>query len=72
MCYDIPQDACSGDPSLLSNGLLYLRWIQAAISWPVFRTHASEWGLAVMERRVWKFPEQVSAPMQVCILYYIY
>ena len=66
MCNSIPQSECSGDPSLLSNGLLYLRWLQAAVSWPVFRTHASEWGLSVMERRVWVFPEPVTGAMQVC------
>ena len=56
MCNSINQTECSGDPTLDSNGLLYLRWLQAAVTWPVLRTHASEWGLAVMERRVWHFP----------------
>lgn len=65
MCNNIPQEQCSGDPNILANGLLYLRWLQAAVTWPVFRTHASEWGLAVMERRVLKFPALVSGSMQV-------
>jgi alpha-glucosidase (family GH31 glycosyl hydrolase) len=56
MCYHINQTECSGDPSLPSNGLLYLRWIQAGAVFPILRTHASEWNLAVMERRVWKYP----------------
>jgi alpha-glucosidase len=63
MCQSIPQANCSGDPTLLSNGLLYLRWLQAGVSLPVLRTHASEWGLPVMERRVWKFPSIVSTHM---------
>jgi hypothetical protein len=71
MCNNIPQAQCSGDPGILANGILYLRWLQAAVSWPVFRTHASEWGLAVMERRVWVFPAIVSGAMQVCYLVYV-
>lgn len=65
MCNSIPQAECSGDPAIPANGYLYLRWLQAAASWPVFRTHASEWGLSVMERRVWAFPEPASGAMQV-------
>lgn len=60
MCQSLNQTSCSGDPTLLSNGLLYLRWLQAGITLPILRTHASEWGLSVMERRVWRFPASVS------------
>jgi len=67
MCQSIPQANCSGDPTLLSNGLLYLRWIQAGVSLPVLRTHASTWGLPVMERRVWKFPDIVSQHMMTAL-----
>lgn len=57
MCNSINQTDCSGDPTLPSNGLLYLRWIQAGITFPIFRTHASTWDIPKMERRVWKFPQ---------------
>jgi len=63
MCQSLPQANCSGDPTQLSNGLLYLRWIQAGVTLPVLRTHASTWGLPVMERRVWAFPDVVSPHM---------
>jgi alpha-glucosidase (family GH31 glycosyl hydrolase) len=63
MCQSIPQANCSGDPTQLSNGLLYLRWLQAGVTFPILRTHASTWGLAVMERRVWHFPEIISSHM---------
>jgi hypothetical protein len=63
MCQSLPQANCSGDASLLSNGLLYLRWIQAAVSLPVLRTHASTWNLTAMERRVWMFPPALAGPM---------
>jgi hypothetical protein len=63
MCQSIPQANCSGDPTEISNGLLYLRWLQAGVSLPILRTHASTWGLPVMERRVWHFPEEVSPHM---------
>jgi alpha-glucosidase (family GH31 glycosyl hydrolase) len=61
MCNHINQSECSGDPAMDSNGLLYLRWLQAAVTFPVFRTHASTWNLAVMERRIWKFPSMFPA-----------
>ena len=63
MCQSLPQAQCSGDASLLSNSLLYLRWIQAAVSLPILRTHASTWNLTAMERRVWMFPPSVSPSM---------
>ena len=63
MCQDLPQANCSGDPTQLSNGLLYLRWLQAGVTLPILRTHASTWGLPVMERRVWVFPDVVSPYM---------
>jgi hypothetical protein len=56
MCQDLNQSECSGDPLLDSNGLLYLRWLQAAVTLPIFRTHASHWDIANMERRIWRFP----------------
>ena len=61
MCQDLNQSECSGDPALPSNGLLYLRWLQAAVTFPILRTHASTWGLPVMERRVWMFPQYAQA-----------
>ena len=63
MCNSINQSECSGDPQLWSNSLLYLRWLQAGVSLPIMRTHASEWGLSVMERRVWMFPANISGHM---------
>lgn len=62
-CRRVTQDMCSGDPHMWSNAVLYLRWIQAAVTFPIFRTHASEWGIPVMERRIWEFPANVSTLM---------
>lgn len=56
MCNSINATDCDSDPSIPHSGLLYLRWIQAGVTWPVFRTHASEWG--IMERRIWEFPAE--------------
>jgi alpha-glucosidase (family GH31 glycosyl hydrolase) len=56
MCNSINATDCDSDPSIPHSGLLYLRWIQAGVTWPIFRTHASEWGL--MERRIWQFPAE--------------
>ena len=61
MCQGLNQSECSGDPALPSNGLLYLRWLQAAVTFPVLRTHASTWNVPKMERRVWMFPQYAAA-----------
>lgn len=55
MCYNLPDSDCDGNPAYNHSGLLYLRWIQAGVTWPILRTHASHWGN--MERRIWEFPQ---------------
>jgi alpha-glucosidase (family GH31 glycosyl hydrolase) len=42
-----------------TQGEMYLRWIQFGVFSPILRTHASK--ISVLERKIWKFPEQFDA-----------
>lgn len=53
---NIPGDGVPGNRTASE---VYLRWIQAGVTYPIFRTHCATWGNSLgqqCERRIWLFP----------------
>ena len=60
--HDIGGHQYVGDPYKPEN---FTRWIQYGVFTPIFKTHSTK--SALMERRVWTYPEQYARPMREAI-----